>query len=81
MALLVIVVALLRPWLARWRAAYPSLFAPTVGILLGLGAGLLALVLVGDLFPDRFEPVGRVLLVAGILAGGLLLAHRGTLSP
>jgi hypothetical protein len=76
LALLVIVVALLWPWLTPWRLAHPSSFWPVLGVLLGVTAGLLTLVLIGDLFPDRFEAIGRILLLVGVVGGGLLLALR-----
>jgi hypothetical protein len=76
LALLVIVVALLWPWLRPWRLGHPSLFWTVVGGVCGLTAGALAVVMTGDVIPDRFEPVGRSVLLVGVVCGGLLLALR-----
>ena len=80
-ALLVVVVALVWPFLRPWRIGHPSSFWPVVVVLGGLTAGLLAVILNADAFPDEFEPMGRTVLLFGLVGGGVLLAMRNLFSP
>jgi hypothetical protein len=75
-ALLVIGYLLLRPWAHRFHHASPGLFW-ALAIVSAAGSVLaLGLIVRGDFFPDRLEPVGRIALLIGVVGGGVLLSQR-----